>query len=187
MKIMNIRSSFLEAVGFETIGDFINTIFIKKAGVYLYAGILHGAFEFLDRFIENNVYSPSSGVYILFIITVLDILLGISKSVKNRNFDAYKLSRAWARFFVHIMIIGILYRMNQVWPSFIRAWMVDTIILSFSMATLWSVFKNAHELRWIQPSTYAMLERILSVEEVFKHFFNNKKNDTRDDKGDPGA
>ena len=167
----NKKFLLLEGMGFDSITDYAQNVFVNK-GLLAFSALLMGFFCGVDHFIAINIFDPSKGVYILFGATFLDVLLGVSVAVaaKKENgtskFDSYKFGRAWVRFVTQIAFIFLFFQISLVWDM-VNNWMVSTLLLAFVLATFWSAFKNAYALGWIQPSTYKMLEKILSVEEVF--------------------
>jgi len=104
----------------------------------------------------------------------MDVVVGIACAIKEQRFSGAKLQRAFMRFVVQVFIVAMSYQMSLIWPVFIRQWMVDAILISFNLATLWSIIENAYSLNWIQPATYTMLKRLISIDELFKKIFNNK-------------
>lgn len=183
--ILKKKIIILDSVGFESISDFFGNILATK-GIMATSGIIVGFLTYMDSFIELNIYSPARGIYILFAATIFDIMLGISVAVRDKAFDAYKLNKAWVRLVVQITIIGLLHQSNIVW-ELVNDWMVNTLLLAFVLTTIWSSFKNAHKLGWIQPSTFIVLQRILSIDDIFKKIFDSiikkeSKKSKKDDK-----
>lgn len=164
----NKKWIFFDSVGFESMHDFVNNLVSPKI-ILAIAGVLSAIMISIDQFIEASIFSPAKGIYILFFTTLFDIMLGISVAVKEKRFDTYKLMRAWIRLVVQIIIIGLLHQSNMVWEM-VNDWMVNTLLLAFVLTTLWSAFKNAYKLKWIQEDTYLILQRILSVDQIFNQF-----------------
>ena len=169
--ILKRKTIILDSVGFDSVSDFFSNILATK-GVMAASGIIVGILTYMDRFIELNIYSPSRAIYILFFSTIFDILLGISVAVRDKSFDAYKLNKAWVRLVVQITIIGLLNQSNMVW-DLVNDWMVGTLLLAFVLTTIWSAFKNANKLGWIQPSTFLILQRILSIDDIFRNIIES--------------
>lgn len=183
VSILKRKSIILDSVGFESISDFFSNILATK-GVMAASGIIVGILTYMDRFIELNIYSPSRAIYILFLSTIFDVMLGISVAVRDNSFDAYKLNKALVRFIVQVVMIGLLNQSNIVWEM-VNDWMVSTLLLAFVLTTIWSSFKNAHKLGWIQPSTFIILQRILSIDDIFKKVIESIfKNEAKKKKGD---
>lgn len=173
----------LDSVGFDSMGDFLSNILVSKY-LLVFSGIFVAAIGYVDRFIEMNIYSPAKGIYILFLVTVFDILLGISVAIKDKSFDSYRFNRAWIRLVVQIVIVGLLNQSNIVW-ELVNDWMVNTLLLAFVLTTLWSAFKNANKLKWVQSETFLILERILGIEDIFNKFVKGLfKNDLKKNKKD---
>lgn len=177
MSFMLEKNTILSLIGFDNLKDFVGSVVVNK-GVLFVGGAVAGLSVALDQFIAINIYSPSRGVYLLFLATILDIMLGVSVAVKESTFQARKLSKAMIRLVVQICFVGLLNQSYIVW-DFVAHWMVSTLLLSFVLTTFWSAFKNAYELGWIQRDTYFMLEKLLSIDEVvnqfLKHLFKNTK------------
>lgn len=175
--IFNRKSIIFDSVGFDSMSDFMHNILATK-WIFAMAGIFAAIITSIDTFIEINVFSPSRGIWILFAATIFDIILGISVAFKEKSLDAGKFNRAWIRFVVQVIIIGLLNQSNIVWEM-VNDWIVNTLLLAFVLTTIWSSFKNAYKLRWIQPDTFLALQRIFGAEEAFKEFikqmFNNDK------------
>lgn len=176
--MQKIINPILESVGFDTWGEFIGSVFvIKMKSVYLLGVGLSLLWTFIDGFIEDNIFSPALGIYILAALTFMDVMLGISRAVREERFTGIKFQRSTMRFVVQLFIIGISFQMVKVWPVVIRPWMVDAVLISFNLATLWSIIENAYALRWIQPATYVMLKRIISIDSLIQKFFNKDDKD----------
>lgn len=164
--LFNKKLLLLDSVGFNSFSDFLSSVFVNK-GLLLIAGIVAGIVSTIDHFITTNIFDPSKGIWILLAATFLDVLLGISVGVKEKKFDAYKLNRAWIRVVTQIAFVFLMNQVTLVWDM-INDWMVNTLLLAFILATVWSAFKNAYKLKWIQPATYEILEKILSIEDIFQ-------------------
>ena len=175
--LFNKKILFLDSVGFNSLSDFLSNVFVNK-WLLTIAGVIGGLFTMFDHFIQTNIFDPSKGIWILVGATVLDVLLGVSVGVKEKKFDAYKFNRAWIRMTTQIAFVFLLNQVSLVW-ELVNFWLVSTLLLAFVLATVWSAFKNAYKLRWIQPSTYKIMEKLLSIEEIFnsiaKKLFSSSK------------
>lgn len=180
--LLNKKILLLETVGFDSIKDLWIAVFgIKmKTSIPMLAVTLSYCLEFISSFIERNIYSPVLGVYLLFLFTIVDIVVGLSKAIRFRKegegngIDASRLSRAMARFVMQIFIVGGIFQMSKVWEFVIRNWMVDAVILSFTITTLWSSIQNAYRLGWIERKSYEHLESIVNVDKLFNYFKKDK-------------
>lgn len=182
--MLDKKMLLLDSIGFDSVADFFNNVFVNKS-MLVFSGFLAALLGTLDIFIEAHVYSPAKAIYVLFAATIFDIMLGISVAVRDKKFDAYKLNRAWARLVTQIAIVALLHHTDLVWEM-VNDWMVNTLLLAFVLATIWSSFKNAYSLGWIQPATYLMLEKILSIQELFdgivKKLFKQKVKENQKEK-----
>ena len=163
--MFNKKILLLDSVGFNSLSDYLNNVFVNK-WLLVTAGVLGGIFSTIDHFINANVFCPSRGIWVLAGATLLDVLLGVIVSFKEKKFDVYKLNRAWIRLATQIVFVFLINQITIVW-ELINDWLVSTLLLAFVVATTWSAFKNAYKLKWIQPFTYKIIERILTVEKVF--------------------
>jgi hypothetical protein len=174
--LLKSKIGVLTTVGFENAGDFLATVFAwGRSTLYVLAIALSGIIKAVDMFLEKDVYRASTGIYILFWASLFDMLLGLSKAVRDNNVSGSKMGRAMVRFVVQVFLVGVMYKMHHVWPWAVYVWMVDVILITFVLSTVWSIIKNAKILGYINEETYTMLEGLLSIHALVKKFLPRKE------------
>lgn len=166
----------LDSIGFENLPDFLSSIFGVKDRIIspILGMVFGGGIVALNTFVNDYIFTPAMGVYILGALTMFDIVMGVAWSIAqkdkegNTKFDASKISRAAVRFVIQIFIVSSIFHLNKVYNEMIYDWLASSILLTFTVATLWSAIKNAAKIGWIQPDVYAALEAILSVDKLVK-------------------
>lgn len=178
---LNKKWLILDSVGFDSIGDFFSNVFMTK-GILIGSATLMAILGIIDQFVAAQIYDPAKGIYILFFTTLFDVTLGVSVSIHQKDgFDSYKFGRAFARFATQVVFVAILHQSNLIWPI-VADWIVSTLLFAFILSTLWSAFKNAHKLKWVQESTFLMIEKLLSIQNLFEIIVNKVMKDQKDKK-----
>jgi hypothetical protein len=65
--------------------------------------------------------------------------------------------------------------MSQIWQHVVMDWMVDGLLIVFTLSTFWSSIKNAKELQLITNEQYSVLESIIGLKKIFEKFKNKKQ------------
>ena len=176
---MRNKYSLLNEVGFSGIGDVISSTLGLKYNISSIAIIgvaLGSSFSIIQKFIDTYIYTPAHGVFILFFITALDIVLGLMKSIKfKERISSSKISRAVVRFIVQILFVGIFSNMHEVFNHFIYSWMVDVVLIMFTLSTIWSSIVNARKLNLITEDQHRAFEAILNIKNFFSRLGKGEK------------
>ena len=64
--------------------------------------------------------------------------------------------------------------MHKVFDYFIYSWMVDSVLVIFTLSTLWSIIKNSNKAGYIPDDQYEILEGVISLKDIFSKFSKNK-------------
>jgi hypothetical protein len=175
---MGNKYNILNEIGFSSFHDIFKSVTGIKHNINLIhiLGFTIGSIAtIIQEFISDYIYNPSSGVLILFAVTIVDIVLGVSNSISNgKGIECNKLSRAFIRFTIQIIFVSFFYNMNMLYNYIIYSWMVDSILVIFTLSTFWSAWYNAHKLGFITDDQYSTLESIINIKEIFNRF--KKKN-----------
>lgn len=171
MKFKEMISVILNQVGFGSIKEILlSTIAWKHkiTSVYLLGFTISGAHTFIVQFTEKHIYSPALGIELLFGITILDIILGLSLAVENKKgVSGTKLVRAIVRFIVQCVFVGIFFNMSQVWDHLIQSWLASSILFIFMLSTVYSSIRNAARLGIITKDQYDIIESIVNIKSLF--------------------
>ena len=173
------KYNILNEIGFSGTDDLVSAVLGLKNNLTFIATIgvaLGSIFSIIQNFINAYVYTPANGVFILFAATIFDIVLGLYKAVYfKEGIDPKKISRALIRFVIQIILVGIFTNMHLVFSHFIYSWMVDTVLIIFTLSTVWSLIRNAHKVELITDDQYSTLENLVSVKNILSKFSKNKK------------
>ena len=80
----------LSNLGFDSVSDFISTMFLTKYKLLTIFALSFGAFSFRD-----HLWSKPEEIYFLLIMLLLDLITGIIKAFKLKEFNSKRLPR-WA-------------------------------------------------------------------------------------------
>ena len=183
-KIINVKFEWLYSLGFENLNDFFNSIIgIKQTTIPLIAVSLTALLSVISSFIGAYIYTPPWGIFILFILTSVDIITGISNSLnQEESLKPNKFGRASVRFVMQVFIVFIFTQLGEVWDYIIMKWMIDIVLLTFVISVFWSVISNSYELGWIKEENYKILESALDInkllgllEKISVHFKGKEK------------
>jgi hypothetical protein len=159
----------LSEFGFAGVTDFSHAIFHMKFPIF--GLMLATLLTTTQSFINHYIYTPAQGIAILVGITFVDVMLGVAKSVKDgTGITGTRLARAFIRMIVQILFVGMFFEMSQVWNGMITSWMVDALLILFTLSTFWSAIKNAKEIGMITEDQYAILEGIIGLKRIFNKF-----------------
>lgn len=158
-------------LGFESFMDIVKSSIAWKhkiTTVYVLAAAIGGVFSAIGKFTDSYIYSPALGMYILWITSLIDIIFGISNSVaKKQGISANKISRAMIRVTFQTVLVGIVFQMSHAWGYLITFWMVDSLLIVFTLTILWSVIQNAEALGFITKDQYDVIESIINIKRLF--------------------
>lgn len=164
------KTHALSLVGFDSIGDLLSTVFAykhKMYGIYLFAPVAGGILAAFERNVDAYIYSPAFGVYLLWIAALLDIILGVTKAINNKEFSSHKLRRGGVNVVVSTIIIGIVNGAVDTY-ALLGNWMIDSIMVLFTFSFLISSAKNAYLLGFINKDVYQGFEKLINLKNVFK-------------------
>lgn len=179
----------LEAVGFDSLNDFLTSVFAlkyKAFSFYTYGfafGMVMTFLKYISQGTALYIYSPPKGIAILFGITALDFILGLSNSITNtkEGIKAGKVSKSIVRFLTQVAFVAFMFHTNTVWPYFIQAWMVDTLLFVFVISTAWSAFQNARDLGLVTQEQFEIVESFVNVRSLIGKIVNRKKSENGGD------
>lgn len=181
--LKTLKKDIWGALGFMSFSDFFSattTIKIKFVVIHLYSISISGilvVFKLLEEQTDRFVYSPAAGIVLLFLVSLVDFMLGAanSKFVRNEDFQPTKIPRSAVRFGVQTFFVGIFFNMNKVWPLVIQFWITDFLLIVFILTTVWSGIVNAKNLKLITEDQYSFLEKFVNPSKFFKRMFNKNQ------------
>jgi len=171
MKITAIKGNnlFLNEVGYKNFGDLYHSLFNFKYP--LFGIVLATVLTSVSTFIDSYIYSPYQGITVLLGVTLLDSILGISKAVYlKEGVDPARMMRGWIRLVFQIMFVGLAFQMSMVWTFIVTKWIVDALLILFTLSTFWSALRNAYLLEIITKEQYTILESIIGLKNIFRKF-----------------
>lgn len=173
-KAKHILTIIFEQIGYNSFYDLSQSVILwkhKVTTIYILAISMTGIIELLERVTEKYIYSPYLGIEILFSVTMIDILFGITKSIMiDKNFSAGKLIRAVIRFGIQITFVGIFFKMAEAWPYIFQSWMVDAMLIIFTITTFYSAIENAAKLKLITKTQFAAIKSVVNLKELLNKF-----------------
>ena len=174
----NLLRVIWEQVGFHSIPEiFQSTVAWKHKITTLYLASIPvaGIITAVETFTEDYIYTPALGIAILWFTSFFDVILGLSVAISNKTgIVPTRLSRALIRVLVQTLIVGLFFQMSHVWDYIITSWMVDSLLIVFTLSTFYSVIQNAAALGLITKEQYAVIESMVNLNKLISKF---KKND----------
>lgn len=169
-----------EQVGFHSAYEILQSTIAWKhkiTAVYLAALPLAAIITTLERFTENYIYTPALGIAILWLTSFCDVLLGLSVAISNKKgIVPTRISRALIRVITQTIFVGLFFQMGKAWSYLITAWMVDSLIIIFTLSTFYSVLQNAASLGLITKEQYAFIESIVNIKSLIDKLKKNESN-----------
>lgn len=136
----------------------------------------------LHNYIELNIYKPSKAVLWLFIIVIVDILLGISKARATALInvpektpelaDGNKFLRSIVKFILQIFFIMFLTNLSTLYPVMSSSLVIIThgIMLAFIIATFLSAWNSGYLLGFIQKEVHEFVVSVLDLRKILSIF-----------------
>lgn len=177
MKIRDWLHIVWEQIGFNSISEMVQSTVSwkhKLTTVYLASIPVAGIITAVETFTEDYIYTPALGIVILWITSFLDVILGLSVAVSNKiGIVPTRLSRALIRVLVQTLIVGLFFQMSHVWDYLITSWMVDSLLIVFTLSTFYSVIQNAAALGLITKEQYTVIEGMVNLNKLISKFRKN--------------
>lgn len=182
----NVVGIMFHEIGFESLNEILKSTVAWKhnvSSIYVFAVSFGGILSMLEVTTEKYIYTPALGVLILWLTTILDVLLGASvaitlKKEHNNNLaeglNPNKLGRAFIRLIVQTTIVALFYQMSKAWNLLINNWMVDSLLIIFTLSTFYSVLQNANKLQLITDEQYRFIEGLVNIKELISKLKNKK-------------
>ena len=179
-RIVNFLHVVFAPIGFDSLMELLkSTFFYKEKITTIYAigfsvSTIIGVAEII---IEKYIYSPALGIAILWITTFFDVVLGLAASRSdNINIDPSKLNRAFIRLVVQTVITGLFFQMSIAWNHFVYSWMVDALLIIFTLSVFFSLIQNARKLDLITKDQFEFIQNIVNLKKLFNKI--SKRNGT---------
>ena len=174
--------SIFKVLGYESFVDLIQAVFalrIKLAMIHIYAttfSCVAYIFMKLNIGINEYIYSPSAGIWLLAIISLGDFALGLANSVINEGepISWAKLNRAAIRFIVMTWFIAITYNLHLVSPVIMQKVFIEGLFVVFSLSIIYSSVENARDLNFITKEQFEIIDSFVNPKKFLTRFF--KKN-----------
>lgn len=162
-----ITYGVLKEFGFDSLQDLYSAIFSFKFSIL---GIMITTIiTILEQLIDRFIYTPSQGILILVTLTIFDMILGVARAVQDKEgVDPAKMMRAMIRLVVQISFVAVFFQMSRIWDHLIATWMVDFLLILFTLSTFWSAVKNAKSVGMITADQYSVLEGLVGLKKIFE-------------------
>lgn len=174
--VMNI---FMNVIGFKSFSDLAQSplgLKHKLTAIYAAGFTISGLVVWIEHAIDTYIYSPALGVGILFMVTFFDMLLGISEGISSgEGLIPSKLSRAAVRVIVQTFFVAFAYQMHIAWGYVITYWMVDALLIIFTLTTFYSAMQNANKLGLITDEQYSFIESIVNIRRLIDKIKKSRK------------
>lgn len=175
----NWENRVFQETGHNSFNDMIQNAFHVKlhlSTIHLFAITFGGVLAFLESVTESWIYSPALGVGILFVCTVADSILGIAVAIsKQKGIQTSRLSRAFVRFVIQILFVGIFFNMSKTFDAFVQMWMVDFLLIIFTLTTFYSAIENAHTLGYITTDQFKFIQSVVNIKNLVDKFTKKSK------------
>ena len=177
--LKNTISLILHQIGFDSLRDFAqNTIAWKHniSSVYLFAASMGGVLTYVESATDKFIYTPALGVYILWLTTIFDVFLGAAAAIHlKKAIQPNKLGRAVVRLVTQTLIVALFFQMSHAWHFFVHAWMVDSLLIVFTLSTFYSAIQNAHNLELVTKDQFTFIENLVNLKKLMSKFKNHDK------------
>lgn len=172
--IKNIFEFFLESIGFDSIEDYIKTIFGLK---YKFLVLLTFLYSFnLSLFIKNNIWDNLYEINFLLMLMVIDFITGIIKSFKNFKqrvtFRSKYIPRKLGSAISYFIILYMGYNLNKITPS-LFFWFPYVALNTFYIVETVSILENLFEMGFINKNFMDFIKDKLNIKNLFNKDFSN--------------
>ena len=169
MSYKGITQALLNEIGFTGINDLDASVFAFKFPIF--GTMIATIVATMSELINQYVYTPAQGIILLIAVTAADVVLGIGYAVKKKEgVSSARLMRAFVRLVIQMFFVGVFFEMSTIWNTFIGKWMVDALLILFTLSTFWSAIKNARGLGLITDDQYSILETAIGLKKIFSKF-----------------
>lgn len=173
-QIKDFIQLMLHEVGYSSLEELVqNSVAWKHkiSSLYLLSVSLGGFITGIYAFTEEYIYSPAMGIIVLFAVSLIDLLLGMSVAIdEKKGISPARIVRSLVRFIVQVVFVGLIYEMSSLWHILIQSWMVDSLLIIFTLSTFWSAVQNAAKLKLITPDQYSFIEGIVNLKGLIERF-----------------
>lgn len=151
----------LKCLGFNNLNDYLSTIFITKHKLLTIFSIFFGAFSF-----SKYLWHDPNQIVFIWVLLLLDLLTGIFKAFKLKNFTSSKLPR-WAGIsFSYFLLLFISFNMAKYSPVF--SFLPGSLYTLFCAVLFVSLVENLNAVGFLNVKIYNY------IKEKFNTFFQNK-------------
>lgn len=152
----------LSNLGFDNLSDFYSTMFLTKYKLLTIFALSFGAFSFQD-----HLWSKPEEIYFLWILLILDLITGIIKAFKLKEFNAKRLPR-WAGIsFTYSLLLFLSFNLSKYVPVF--GFLPGSLYTLFCAVLFVSLVENLNKIGWINIQVYDW------IKSKFGEFFNKNK------------
>lgn len=143
----------------------------KLTTVYLASIPIATILSILEQVTEKYIYTPALGIAILWGTSLFDIILGLSVAISNKlGIMPSRLSRAMIRVMTQTILVGLFFQMSKTWGYVITTWMVDSLLIVFTLSTFYSVIQNSAALGLITKEQYSFIESLVNLNKLISKF-----------------
>jgi len=168
----------LEQVGYTDMKEMITSVFaLKIKFVYLFGVTFGSIITVLHEITDKYIYTPAAGVLILWVVSLVDTILGSIRAVKEHSadktkegFSPVKFARAFIRVVIQTIFVAMLFNMGRTWGYIIASWMVDSLLIVFTLSTFFSAIQNAYYLGLVSKDQYEFISTVINPKKWMDKF-----------------
>lgn len=152
----------LSNLGFDNLSDFTSTMFITKYKLLTIFALSFGAFSFTD-----HLWNNFEEIIFLWVLLILDLITGILKAIKLKEFTSKRLPR-WAGIsFTYSILLFLSFNLSKYVPLF--GFLPGSLYTLFCAVLFVSLVENLNKIGWINIQVYDW------IKSKFGEFFNKNK------------
>lgn len=151
----------LSCLGFDNLSDFLSTLFLTKYKLLTIFALSFGAFSFQD-----HLWKEPEEIIFLWILLILDLITGIFKAFKLKEFNSKRLPR-WAGIsFTYSILLFLSFNLAKYIPLFV--FLPGSLFTLFCAVLFVSLVENLNQLGWLNIQIYNY------IKSKFGEFFQKK-------------
>jgi len=155
-------------LGFTSFVDFFESMFRLKHwsinATFAFAGLM-------TSFITGYVWDTASAVWTLWALMLADWITGIWKSMKNKNFNSYKLFRMPLYFLATSFLLSISWWMGK--GSSLFFFLPSITMAGFYSVYFTSLLENIGELGFLPKTLVSLLRKRFGLKTLVEKYSSN--------------
>jgi hypothetical protein len=143
---------FTHLIGFTSLKDFFNTISgYKSIKLNFIIAFLFG----VSTFIQNWIYNSAPAIYFMTALLFFDLITGVIRAFKQRNFTSAKLPRAFVVLLTYCILLSISTQASIYSPYFT---FLPGVVYGGILSTLIvSLMENLYQAGFIKKNIYDLI------------------------------